>query len=125
MIVPIGYCVLRHGYPPYSIFIVMIFCTLVSGIARYEFCVKQIGYVRKRFFTDVVIRVITTLCFSLPLPIVIKYYNLVENPILEFFVLCAVCVICVSIASLYVGMSAHERRMIISGLLKKLKIKKS
>lgn len=125
LIVPVGYLVLRQGFPPYSIFVVMNCCTLTAGLARYEFCVKQIGYARRLFLMDVILRVTSTLVLSLPLPIVIKYYNLVENPILEFFVLCAVCVVCVSIASLYVGMSAHEREMIISGLLKKLKIKKS
>lgn len=124
LIVPVGYLVFREGFPPYSIFIVMNCCSLISGIVRYEFCVKQIGYRRNRFFVDVILKVLGTLVLAFPVPFIVKYFHFVHNPIVEFFSVCVISVVCVSFSALYVGMSVHERKMIINGLLVKLKIKK-
>lgn len=121
LIVPIGYLVLSAGFPPYSVFIVMNCCTLAAGVARFVFCIKQIGYNWKAFISNVLIRLLLMSLVSIPLPLYIKHLHLFTNPITEFLCLCFVSVICIVISSLYIGMTNSERNMLIISISRKIK----
>lgn len=73
-ILPISYICLKLGCTPQFIFVIGIFITLFSGIARYLFCVYQIGFHVKLFFTMVIKRVFLTLLMSMPIPLLVKYF---------------------------------------------------
>lgn len=73
-ILPSSYlCLLINGNP-YSVFIVSIIITVVAGIVRFTFCVRQIGFSLKRYVKYVVIPIILVTFLSIPLPYGITQY---------------------------------------------------
>ena len=73
-ILPISYVFLKLGCDPKFVFIISIFITFFSGVARYSFCVYQVGFHIKLFFSMVVKRVFLILLVSMPVPLMVKHF---------------------------------------------------
>lgn len=121
LIVPVGYFVFREGGLPYMIFVVMIVISLLSGIVRFSFCVKQIGYKWGFFIKDVLFRVVSTVLLAIPVPILLRYSLRIESHFMTFFFLSAFAVVSSSIAILVVGITKNERNFIIDVITSRIK----
>ena len=73
-ILPISYFALKLGCEPQMVFVIGIFITLISGVMRYKLCVSQVGFHVRLFLKMVVKRVVYILLFSMPIPLVVKYF---------------------------------------------------
>ena len=73
-ILPISYLALKLGCEPQMVFVIGIFITLISGVMRYKLCVSQVGFHVRLFLKMVVKRVVYILLFSMPIPLVVKYF---------------------------------------------------
>lgn len=120
-IVPVGYILLKLGYNVVTIFLVMIFFTTLSGFVRYAFCVKQIGYQWTRLFRFVIIPLLLFIIVCIPIPLLCKHFIFHDNSVYSFVFLCLISLICDVISALYIGMTTHERQMIMQYILKKIK----
>lgn len=68
LILPISYVVLCYKSIPYLVFLVSILLSVLAGIVRYTFCVKQIGFSPKRFIKEVISPTFKAIGLSIPLP---------------------------------------------------------
>lgn len=121
LIVPVSYVILKLGAGPESVFYVAILFNLISGMARYAFCIKQIGYSAKRYVSYVILPLTGVVIVSLPIPLITKYY--LENQLsglLEFLSLCVISFAFAFVASWFIGFSKHEREMIVETVRKKI-----
>lgn len=123
-IVPTGYIVLKAGYDVTTIFIVMIFFTTFSGFARYAFCVRQIGFQWSRLFRLVLIPLSLFVLTCIPIPLLCKHFFFQKDNFFSFFFLCLIALVCDTLSALYIGMTSHERRIVIQRILKKIRIKR-
>ena len=119
LVVPAGYFLLKGGMPAYSVFALLCLVSIVAGLARYRFCVRQIGYHWSFFFKDVIARVLGTAVLAVPLPLLVRHYLGSGNGFAGFAALCLIAVACVALASLAVGISREERLMLKAELAKK------
>ena len=121
LVVPAGYFLLKGGMPASSVFALICLVSLVSGLARYQFCARQIGYHWGFFFKDVIVRVLGTAALAVPLPLLVRRCLGSGNGFVGFAALCLIAVACVVLASLAVGISREERAMLKAELTKKFR----
>lgn len=121
LIVPVSYVILKLGAGPESVFYVAIVFNLLSGIARYVFCHKQIGYSAKKYLSYVIFPLAGVVILSLPLPLLAKRYLSSDmSDLANFLILCSIAFIISMVASWFIGFSKHERVMITEVIRKKL-----
>lgn len=121
-IIPISCILFSLGAEPYSIFIVIIISTLISGIVRFSFCSKQIGYKWKTFSRDVVLRVIIVILIALPSTIACDAIFSFDDDFNRFLFSSFTAASSVVFAALLFGITPSERKDIIEFV--RLKIKK-
>lgn len=119
LVVPAGYFLLKAGMPAYCIFALICLVSFVGGMARYWFCVRQIGYHWAFFFKDVIGRVLGTAALAVPLPLLLRRCLNFGNGFVGFVALCLIAVTCVVLASLAIGISREERMMLKAELARK------
>lgn len=120
LVVPAGYIMLKAGAPAFSIFALLCAISLISGLARFQFCARQIGYNWRFFLKDVIARVFGTAALALPIPLLARHYLTIESSLWGFVALCLISICCVVLASLTVGISREEREALKAELIKKL-----
>lgn len=120
LILPACYVILRLGAGPDSVFYVAMFFNFVSGLARFAFCTRQIGYSFKRYSTYVLLPLIGVILFSLPIPLILKSQLNINRGFVHFVILCSVSFVITLIVSWFIGFSRHERSMIIETIQHKL-----
>lgn len=119
-IVPISYIFLKLGGTPQLVFIISIFITLFSGVARYLFCVHQVGFHVKLFFSMVIKRVFFILIVSIPVPILTKYFYAASS--WHDFLIVLITTLIFSIIAIYtVGLEKGEKKYIKKVLNDKVK----
>lgn len=118
--VPIGYAMLECGMKDYSVFALLCVISFVSGLVRFYFCKRQIGYSWITFFKDVMARVLGTAALSVPLPILARNY-LSDKGFAGFVVLCLIAVASVVAASVTIGLSRQERAAIKTEIIRKFR----
>lgn len=121
LIVPVSYTALKLGYNAPCVFYVGIMFTLFSGIARFWFCKRQIGFSSKGFFTKVLFPLSLYMVFSIPLPFIIKLYCLNESNWFTFLSLCAISTASTAIAAWNLCLSHNERQKLASMIKTKIK----
>ena len=121
MILPVSYVCLLWGYPAYSVFIVHFVIESVAQLARMVMLRPLIGIRVSDYFRHIYVKIVSVAALSVVVPLAV-YMNM-ENTVLRFFVVCAVCVLSVGTVAYTVGLSANERvfvRAKAAGVCKKI-----
>ena len=111
MILPISYVLLKLGMPAYTVFIVHFVMECVCQLARMVMLRPLIGLRIRDYFTNVYSRVFVVVAFSVILPTVV--YNVMDNSLLRFFAVGAVCVASVSLVAYNLGLTANEKMFVM------------
>lgn len=120
LIVPIGYVTLSLGLGITSVFYGMICISIVSGILRYIFCMRMIGYHLNIFIRKTIIPILLVTVFCVPTTLFVRYEYCQQQTFLTFIILCSVATLLTVSTSLLFGMSSHERNVIFNMISKKL-----
>lgn len=122
LILPAAYISLRLGFPPESIFYLNILFNVISGIARFWFCKRQLNYSVRFYFKYVIVPIFTVLASSTFLSYAIKM--LLEassiSPLLSMIILIALSITTVIISGWYLGFNKQERHSLIALILQKI-----
>ena len=117
--VPLAWLAFELGCgPEYSMYIYL-FIVIILQIIRVWFVCNSLHLSKKRFFVEVVIRCWGILLMSLILPIIL-HYNLSISLLSTIFT-CFTSMACVVISTLFIALTRHERNMLLSFILKKMK----
>lgn len=121
-ITPACYIALKLGGGPQIVFYILILFSFISGIVRFHFCHKLIGYSINRMMNEVLIPIIKLLILSAPIPLIIKFQAPINNKIIEFLFSCSISFCCAGIAIWCVTLKKSERTFIVSFIRKKEKV---
>ena len=119
-ILPAGYMALRLGYDAASVFYISIVFTFISGIARFLYCRKQIGYSLKKMMRNVFLPIAGVIIISLPFPIFMKFLWFTESSLPNFISLCSVSVIFTITISWFIGLKRNERQTLVTVIKNKI-----
>lgn len=121
LIVPVSYFVLKLDCRPEMVFYVSIVLTGISGIMRFMYCHKQIGFSYKKIITNVLFPVLGISLLSLPIPLYFRFYIWKDTTTFSTFILlCILCIVVTLIASWFVGLKKRERVLLITFVNNKL-----
>ena len=99
MILPISYLCLKLGLPAYSVFIVHFIMESITQVVRMIMLRSLIGIRVKDYFINIYTKVFLVVILSPILPLIV--YETMDNTILRFFTVCIVCLLSVSMYSLF------------------------
>lgn len=122
-IVPISFILLKLHFDITSVFYAMIVISFISGLIRFFFCKKQIGFSVNRFFLNVVLPILKMIIVSIPIPLIIRISYSIDNKYLNLLVSFLVSVICIGLAIWFITFTYNERTTILS-LIEKRFIRK-
>ena len=108
-IVPIAYILLKFfGIRPEYVFVVHIIVELFTQYARLRIVLPMISMQLSDYVKSVIVPILKVLILSPIIPIVI--YNVMQQSVLKFFMVCFICVICMSVVIYFIGCTNHERQ---------------
>ena len=120
-ILPISYIVLKMGAPAYSVFIVHFCVESVAQISRMFMLRKLINLPMWAYLKNIYATIICTVIVSIILPMFVHMQ--IEEGWLRFFAVGFTCVLSVSVTSLFIGITKHERMLLLDKGLRLLRIK--
>lgn len=120
LIVPIAYIVLKFGGNPESVYLVQFVIMLCAQIARIFMIKPLIQLPLKKYFNEVIVRVLIVAITAPIIPLFI-YFNTHVLSTTNFFIVCLFSVISVFISIYLIGITQNERQMILSYLQKRIK----
>lgn len=120
-ILPISYIVLKMGAPAYSVFIVHFCVESVAQISRMFMLRKLINLPMWAYLKNIYAPIICTVIVSIILPMFVHMQ--IEEGWLRFFAVGFTCVLSVSVTSLFIGITKHERMLLLDKGLRLLRIK--
>lgn len=112
MVLPTSYLVLLKENNVMMPFYIIILFTLISGITRYYFCVKQIGFNIRKYIRNVLYPIFTVTITTIPIIIYIKYYWYNNTSFVSFIIL-TILTIMISSISIWTFGIRTERVIII------------
>lgn len=121
-ILPISYIVLKTGAPAYSVFIVHLSVEAIAQFFRMLILRKQINLNMLDFLKNIYIPLLATVMFAIIIPIFV--HNHFTYGWLRFFTVSITCVFSVSISSFMVGLTRHERKVLLDKGLRIVYIRK-
>lgn len=115
-IVPIAYILLKFfGIRPEYVFVVHIIVELFTQYARLRIVLPMISMPLSDYVKSVIAPILKVLVLSPIIPLVV--YNAMPQSVLKFFVVCFICVICMSIVVYFIGCTNNERQFIKNKIL--------
>ena len=121
MLIPISYIIFKLGFDAPAALYIMIFITLSSGVVRFIFCKRQIGFSLKHMLHDVILPLIKIIIPSLIIPISLKLYYFQQHNLLNFIILCIISIICMVSATFLGGLDKNEKLALINIIKSKIK----
>lgn len=108
-IVPIAYIMLKFfGIQPEYVFVVHIIVELFTQYARLRIVLPMISMQLSDYVKSVINPILKVLVLSPIIPLVV--YNVMQQSVLKFFIICFICVICMSVVIYFIGCTNHERQ---------------
>ena len=120
LIVPIAYIVLKLRGNPESVYLVQFVIMLCAQTARIFMIKPLIQLPLKKYFNEVIVRVLIVAITAPIIPLFI-YFNTHVMSTTNFFMVCLFSVISVFISIYLIGITQNERQMILSYLQKRIK----
>lgn len=122
LILPISYIVLKMGAPAYSVFIVHFCVESVAQFARMYMLRNMIDLPVVLYLRNIYLPILGAVVLSVILPVFV--YNNMQEGIIRFLLVGITCVVSVTTASLFIGMTRNERSFLINKSLRIAKIRK-
>ncbi len=113
-ILPISYVSLRLGCPAYSVFVVHFIVEMLTQVTRMFMVRKRLQLSIKKYVKNVYLPIAYVVCLSPILPMV--FYRYIDGTYTRFFLVSLSAVASVTVFSLYLGLTRHERAFILSKL---------
>lgn len=107
MIIPLSYCLLKLGFPAYSVFIVHFCMESLAQLARMIILKPLIGIGLRDYFSNIYLKVSIVVVTSLILPGFV-YFSM-SDTVVRFMLVCLTCVLSVSVVVYTLGLSVNER----------------
>lgn len=123
LIVPVAYIFLRNGAEPEAVFYIVIVFTILSGIARFMFAKRLIGFSAKGFMLKVLLPVFLMTACSLPLPLLLRYSVSNGDNIRTFLMLCCISVASTAVAAWFTALDKGEKQALTKMLKDKMRWK--
>nr|WP_270711484.1 MATE family efflux transporter [Phocaeicola coprophilus] len=117
LIVPISYIVLKLGGKPYSVFIVHLIICIIAFLVRLFIVKSLVVFSIRKYFTDVILKLLTTSILTLIIPLII-YFKLPQSNLRLFYVILSSYFIFI-IISYIVSLTNEERRIILNKIRRK------
>ena len=111
MTIPIAYVVLRLGFPPLSALLVSLVITIASHFLRLEVMRRTISFPVALFLKEVTFRMGLVWIVALSLPLSLSLY--LEENIYNFIILSTLAVLYTAMVCFFVGLSFHERIIVM------------
>ncbi|MFA7439777.1 MAG: lipopolysaccharide biosynthesis protein [Sphingomonadaceae bacterium] len=118
MNLPASYMLLKAGLPPYVTFYVAILFSAIIGVSRIIFLRKSINLSMRAFVRDVVTRCSLVAILAPVVPVMMHY--LMDDSLVNAFIICAVSCISVIIFVALFGINDKERKFFFERITKKL-----
>lgn len=116
---PVLYIILEMGGSPLWVFYITMIAGIVNGyIIRPYVLIKQVDFKLSDFFS-LYRQCIKVVLASVIVPVAYKYY-MADNTFLSFIISGGTCVLSATLACFYIGMTKHQREMIIKFVKNKI-----
>ncbi len=112
MILPVSYVALKLGMPAYSVFIIHFIMEAVCQLARMIMLRPLIGLRVRDYFVHVYSKVFIVVAVSAIVPAIV--YNIMDDTILRFFVVCALCATSVALVAYSIGLTPNEKVFVLA-----------
>ena len=116
LIVPLSYVVLKMGAAPWSVYVVHLFVVMVAQAVRLFIIRPMINLSIREYLTKVMLGVAMVLLFSLPLPLIVKYF--MPKGVWSALVVIAVSVVSTTAVVFLLGLGKEEKKFILSKIRK-------
>ncbi len=117
---PLSYFLFSLGYPPYALYIIFIFYTLLQGSTYLYYAKKECGMSLKSYFDEVIIK--AAIPFAIIFAIVAVPHFLIESDLYRFVSVIAVHTISFFITVWLLGLSEKEKAFILQRVSRKKRI---
>lgn len=114
---PFSYILLKFGYSPQSTFVTSIILSGIALFARLIVLKKLTSFPVRSFLNKVVFTVVLVTIFIIPIPLYVNH--LIEEKILQLFLVGITSVICLIFSIWFIGLSGNER-FVVKGFLYRL-----
>ena len=115
---PSSYVVLRLGFPPYSVMLVILFNCILASIVRFFIARKVVVFSLRKFFINVILPLFLVVLISFPVPFLIV--RKMESGILRFLLTVFFSVIISSISMSFIALNKNERSFLMNIIKSKL-----
>ena len=109
--IPVSYVFLMNGAAAEVTVVVAIAISLVCLGARLVMLRRMVGLSIRKFFVDVLLKIIVVVVTSLILPLAL--YKMIPDGFVGFIVSAAVCVTVSGLTVLFIGLDWNERRELL------------
>ena len=113
LVVPISYFSLLIVPNIYLPFFVIIAITIISGVVRFYFCIRQIGFSVWRYMKKVLLPIIMVTFFTIPVPLFMKFLYFNDLSFKSFAILIVIPVLLICLFIWLFGIK-EERKIIIN-----------
>jgi O-antigen/teichoic acid export membrane protein len=114
MIVPIAYIVLKLGGNPESVFIVHLCIAIIAQVFRVLMMRPLIDLSVKTYLIKVIFPILSVVVIAPIVPFL--YYMNTESSVLNFFIVCTLCVIFTAFPVYFLGLNQNEKLMVKESL---------
>lgn len=115
-IMPIGICLYAIGATPVMIYVAEVFINIMVLIARMWHLQKVSDFSSRNYFREVILRTITVVMLSLPIPLVVS--SIIENLYVRIICVSLLSIISICMMALMLGFTKHERDSILKLIYK-------
>lgn len=122
LVVPISYFSLLIVPNIYLPFFVIIAITIISGVVRFYFCIRQIGFSVWRYMKKVLLPIIMVTFFTIPVPLFMKFLYFNDLSFKSFATLIVIPVLLICLFIWLFGIK-EERKIIINYVKDKIDLK--
>ncbi len=116
LILPLSYIALKMGGAPWAVFVVHLIVAMVAQTMRLFIIRPMINLSIREYLTKVMLGVAMVLLFSLPLPLIVKYF--MPKGVWSALVVIAVSVVSTTAVVFLLGLGKEEKEFILSKIRK-------
>ena len=110
MIVPIAYITLKLGGDPESVFVVHLCVAIIAQIVRVFLMRPLINLSIRTYLNRVIFPILSVVVIAPIIPLL--YYLNTESSVLNFFIVCILCVIFTALPVYFLGLNNNEKAMV-------------
>lgn len=114
---PISYIFLKLGYNVICVFVILIIISAISGMLRFYFCKRLIGFSVRNLINRVILPILSSTILTL-FPTILTVYVLNDNNVLRFVITGAVSIISTLLSCWFIGLSHTEKQYVIEYIKK-------